>query len=198
MGKSDGITAKVLEVLQENGWESPSAVLQAAVGEDHFLSVELDKINEVAYESIGDSLIFEENGELVVAEDYRDEIEYILKHPDYKSQTVVPAVVGTHDKDYADLGPELATFAQRLKPQHWEALAAIVAAIDVNIRLEAVARSAFTTADLLIEDINTFALEALGDIVIDTSGESPIIEDKDTEGLNSLIAWASNKALLEN
>jgi len=198
MGKSDGVTAKLLGTLQKNGWEAQSSFLQSTIGEGYFLNVELDKINGLAYDFIGDSLILEENGKLVVAEDYRDEIEYILNHPDYKSEAVVPAITGTHEKDYSVLGSELAAFAKRLKPQHWEALAAIIAVTDVNVRLEAVARSAFTTADLLVEDINTFALEALGDIVIDTNGESPVVEDEDVEGLNRLIAWASDKALLEN
>ena len=49
----------------------------------------------------------------------------------------------------------------------------------------------------MIEDINAFALNSIGDIVIDTASEIPIIEAESVDSLRRLISWASNNSLLE-
>ena len=90
-----------------------------------------------------------------------------------------------------------ASFARQLKPIHWQALAAFVQGEELSIRLDAIARREFTTANLMIEDINAFALNSIGDIVIDTADEFPVIEAESMEGIRLLIAWASNKSYLE-
>ena len=57
------------------------AIESAFPGE--FISVIIDEINGIALDEIGDTLIFEEDGLWVVLEEYRDEVEYILQHPEY-------------------------------------------------------------------------------------------------------------------
>ena len=139
----------------------------------------------------------------MVAEDYRDEIEYILDHPAYTDEPVeavvpVPAIDEAVAKSaYTDLAENRANFAQRLQPQHWDALAAMLSRTEVEARLNMIARSVYTTSNLLIDTINEMALDAIGDIVIDTAVDPPCIEEEDFKPLTELLNWASEHQLLE-
>ncbi|MCA9334271.1 hypothetical protein KC963_04435, partial [Candidatus Saccharibacteria bacterium] len=82
-------------------------------------------------------------------------------------------------------------------PYHWQALAALVNGVDVNVRLEAIARKVHLTASRLIDDINQFALESVRDIVVDAMDETPQIEDEDVQGLIQLLEWAMAQGILE-
>ncbi len=188
MGRVDGTAAAILSALRDHGWEAPASALEVAVN-GSFLNVELDAINEAAYEEIGDALIFEEGGAFVLAEDFRDEVAYILEHPDFAG---VPA---QESAEFEELTGEWAAFARQMKPHHWEALAALVSGEDVVLRLDAAARSVFLTTDLLIDEINDFAMDSIGDIVIDTWGDVPQIEEEDMEGTRALVAWAAERVL---
>ena len=82
MGDSESRVSKLITVLMNNDWECTLDAIQSAFPGE-FISVIIDEINHNALEEIGDNLILEEDGLLVVLEDYRDEIEHILKHPEY-------------------------------------------------------------------------------------------------------------------
>lgn len=198
MQESQSIATKLLRLLRENNWQAPPATLEAAL-EGQFLNVILDQINERAYELLGDGLLFDESGVWVVTEDYRDEIGYLLDHQAALSAPVEVAAASTEPAEniYADLPEELAAFAQKMKPYHWEALAALLEGIEVEARLEAIARGVSLTTSRLLDDINDFALNTIGDIVVNLSEEPLKIEEEDIEGLTQLLAWASSKSLLE-
>jgi hypothetical protein len=205
MGNLQGTAANILDTLRENRWQADESALRAGIKQGHFLNVELDRINERAVNTLGDALIFEEDGRFVVAEDYRDEIEYALDHREVDQHTVsspVTAVpVSTENAVSAELGEvlndEWAKFARKMRPHHWETLAVLLAGIDVRNRLEAVARGAFLTTSRLIDDINSFALDCLGDIVIRTDSDEPFIEADDVEDLQALVTWATEHELVE-
>ena len=72
--------AKLIAVMMDNGWECPAASIERTFPGE-FINPIIDKINSVALEEIGDNLIFEENGLLIIEEEYRDEIECILQNP---------------------------------------------------------------------------------------------------------------------
>ena len=93
MGNMQGTAANILDTLRDNGWQADESALRTGIRQGHFLNVELDRINERAVNTLGDALIFEEDGRFVVAEDYRDEIEYALDHHRQTDQHTVSSPV---------------------------------------------------------------------------------------------------------
>ncbi|MCL4732905.1 TerB N-terminal domain-containing protein [Patescibacteria group bacterium] len=197
IGKAGQTASRILSFLKDNNWEVIPGSIPDVLFEGSFLNTELDTINDRAARVLGDALIFEENARLVVAEDYRDEIEFILNHPDYAETSRADSVPADSAQRYSDLTEDWAAFAQKMQPHHWEALAALIGGVEVEVRLSAIARSAFTTPHQLVDEINEVALDGIGDIVVDTESDIPQIEDEDIEGINALLAWASQKVLLE-
>ncbi|MBI5928212.1 MAG: TerB N-terminal domain-containing protein [Chloroflexi bacterium] len=198
IGNFDGPVAKLLHALMEQNWQAPASNLETVLP-GQFINVLLDDINGRAYDQVGDALIFDEDGLWIVTEDYRDEIEYLLEHQETPSTSPAidtPSTPVATDA-YVELGEELGAFAQAMKAHHWEALAALLAGVDINARLEAIARGVHLTASRLVDDINDFALNTLGDIVIDSGADTPMVEEEDIEGLTQLLVWASSKSLLE-
>ena len=200
MGASNDTGAKLLRLLREHDWQAKPNLLETAI-ENGFLSLHLDTINERAFEQFNDALIFQEGGLWVVAEDYRDEIGYILDHPAYEMSDSKPSSpapnVETQAPAYAELSEEWALFAQQLQPHHWEAIAALLSPADVTVRLDAIARTAYTTSNLLVDAINDAAMDTIGDIVIDTLPDPPRIEDEDFDALTQMLTWANANQLLE-
>ncbi len=82
MGASDEKRSKLIALMMANGWECPADVIESAFPGE-FISVIIDEINGIALDEIGDTLLFEEDALWVVLEEYRDEVEYILQHPEY-------------------------------------------------------------------------------------------------------------------
>ena len=64
-------------MLRCHDWQARLQILNEQFGAG-FINVIFDKLNERAYDELGDVLVFEEAEEWIVAEDYRDEIEFIL------------------------------------------------------------------------------------------------------------------------
>lgn len=174
----------LLRNLQKHSWEMYRTAAEDTLN-GAFLNVVLDRINERAVELLGDQLIFIEGDLLIVAEDYRDEIEHLLDNPVVLNNGDDPLIQSQYDA----LNPEWAEFASHMRPYHWEALNALLLKNDVIMRLDGIARSVHTTADLLIDEINEFALLSIGDIVIEV-GKPPSIEEEDLDGIRSLTAWA--------
>lgn len=181
----DRTALNILNHLKQHDWEAETDTVHAVL-EGEFLNVVLDRINERALELLGDQLIFTENDQLVVTEDYRDELAHLLSHP---SSQEMEQTGGTPTALYDDLTTEWAEFVSKMQPHHWEALSALLIQEDVVVRLDAIARSVYTTLTLLIDEINDFALECIGDIVIE-GGEPPKIEHEDFETIRALRDWA--------
>jgi hypothetical protein len=182
---NDADALALLRFLQSQEWEADSEHAAQAL-EGTFLAVVLDRLNERALDELGDQLVFDEAGTLVVAEDYRDEVEHLFTHP-IPVQVTTPALDAAPGS--ADLEPEWAAFVQQMQPHHWETLAALLAGVDVPTRLAGIAQSVQRTPDLLIDDINESALVHIGDIII-AAGDPPLIEDEDYESVQALVAWA--------
>jgi hypothetical protein len=181
----------LLQTLMANDWEAEQDEVQALI-ENEFLTVILDRLNDRAIERLGDQIILTEGSRLVVTEDFRDEILHLLSSPQ-----LIEAFENRPDKSqYADLEPEWAEFVAQMRPHHWKALNALLLGEDVVARLDGIARGAYTTLDLLIDEINEAALSSIGDIVIET-GDEPRIEDEDIESLSSLMNWATKTIELE-
>lgn len=189
--RDDEIVVNLLKHLEQHNWEARSDAVQPIL-QGQFLNVVLDRVNEKSADLLGDWLIFQEGEDLVVAEDYRDELRYLFTCARGSPTEAEPS----HISDYDDLAPEWAAFANHMQPHHWEALNALLMAEDVAARLDGIARSAYTTMDLLIDEINEFALSSIGDIVIEAN-DPPAIEEEDVENLHLLIDWALKHIIVQ-
>ena len=82
MGDGESKASKLIGVMMKNGWQCPADLIERGFPGE-FINVIIDEINSIALDELGDTLIFEEDGLSIVLEEYRDEIEYILLHPEY-------------------------------------------------------------------------------------------------------------------
>ena len=82
IGDSEGDSAKLLRLMMLLDWQCRESDLESAF-EGQFVNTVFDELNERAHNQIDENLICEEGSIWVVEEDYRDEIEYILQHPDF-------------------------------------------------------------------------------------------------------------------
>ncbi|MDE2636774.1 MAG: hypothetical protein OXI30_10450, partial [Chloroflexota bacterium] len=82
IGSPQSESARLLVLMMQSNWSiDASALDEAFPGE--FVDVIVDHINERANDSIGDNLIFYEDEELVVNEDYCHDIETIISQSEY-------------------------------------------------------------------------------------------------------------------
>ena len=200
IGDADSEPARLLAHLRENGWQSEQSALEAAF-KGTFVSVVLDQINEAAYDSPGESLLFEEDGRWIVADEYRDEIAETLDHLARRSEhdpgQIEPAARSGFDELAASIDDEWFEFAARLKPVHWGALLILSESQNVHSKLDAVARTVHSTANQLIDQINEHGLETIGDTIIETADDPPIVIDEYTDPVAEMVAWAVRHRKLE-
>lgn len=198
MGSPSSVESQLLANLRRHDWQAPPARLHSET-QGAFLNVLLDQINERAIEQIGDALVFDEGGLWVVAEDYRDEIAYILDHPAYAiervPEVVTPSTVGITAPSVStangnpivdqvepdgrqELPPEWRQLRDHLQQQHWVVLAILLQGKNVNPQIDAIARQGHTTANQLIDQINEVALDSIGDLLIHVQDKTPLLEDE--------------------
>ncbi len=87
IGVNESDTARLIAEMMKHDWECTLDDLKTAFRRDAsvtFVNVIMDDINERAQAEINDNLMFEEDGRWEILEDYRDEIEYILTHSEYR------------------------------------------------------------------------------------------------------------------
>ena len=82
IGDGDSKASRLIRVMMENDWQSRTASLKRRFPGE-FINPIIDAINEIALENIGDNLISEDDGLWIIEEEYRDEIEYILRRSEY-------------------------------------------------------------------------------------------------------------------
>ena len=131
----------------------------------HGLDVEplVDEINVAALSQLGCTLIEQEGETLIVAEDYRDELEFLMASQDAEPAQSVD--MGEIDDDWK------AFFAQVQKKYSLDALVALAQGADA---FAACAKARSDMPELLLDGINEIAADTIGDLVADENG---IFED---------------------
>lgn len=90
MGEYGSETSRLIKIMAENNWACDHDALEAIFKQDEhvtFVNNIIDKINDRANEKVEHPLIIEENEQWIIDEEFRDEIEHILKHPEYLSNS---------------------------------------------------------------------------------------------------------------
>ncbi|MBB5235572.1 TerB N-terminal domain-containing protein [Deinococcus budaensis] len=143
----------LLDQLRQRAWEAPPSALRVPGGS--FLSSLVDQVNEAAQARLGDVLLAEEHGALVVLEDYRDELEYLLALTAQDPRATAPA-----SGPWTDL-------ARRLTPLQLVVLQRLGHA-PVPLRdLDALALQHGTMGSVVLEEMNAAALDTVGDLLTD-------------------------------
>ncbi|MFB3917469.1 MAG: TerB N-terminal domain-containing protein [Terriglobales bacterium] len=168
---------QIIGVLMEKGWEAEAGVLQQSLP-DALLEAELERINGLARKFLGDLLIISEAGKIVIAEDYRDELEFLANREQVKVQSYPAA---------QDLPSEWGELLRRLEPHQLLVLQALVQNTDSISQIGRIADEHAMMPQDLIERINEVAFDTIGDAIIAPNSMPPVIEEEDLEYVQKLV-----------
>jgi hypothetical protein len=182
LGRLEPGERSLLDLLLRSGWQINSHELAQALP-GMLVESAIDHINGLAVLEIGDILIATENDLRIVADDYRDELAYLLSGN-------VPAIPRGHVKAgaFADLPAEWADFAGRLADPQLAALEAIANQADPRSTIREIAEANASMPGALIDAINDLAMQTIGDIIIDPAADPPCFEEEDLPFVKQLIA----------
>ncbi|QNB45477.1 hypothetical protein BR63_03580 [Thermanaerosceptrum fracticalcis] len=172
----------LLRVLAEHQWELGDKELNGLFP-DMFIDPVVDSINEVSLKYVGDLLIAVERDKKVVADDFRDELEYLL--PRLEEPTIQKA----EDTYKAlDLPEEWERFRANISAFQYKALLAIVKQEDLVSSINRIAEESFMMPEMLIDSINELALENIGDMIIEVESFPPVINEEYLEMVKKITA----------
>jgi hypothetical protein len=171
----------MLELLMKAGWtvddtqlakELPGLLVERAI----------DHINDLALKFLGDIVIASEGTRRIVADDYRDELEFLLPKTSIKAKTTEQGETPTEGfpEGWGD-------FVRRLRDDQQEVLAAIMDKDAAMERIRKIAADKATMPEALIDSINELAQETVGDIIIDTNLVPPAVEEEDLEMVKKVL-----------
>lgn len=175
----------VLAALLEGGWEQPadSTMIRDAAGEA-LVGPLITKINAHALESIGQVLIVDEAGTLIVQEDYRDEVYWVLRGSLEGFGRERPSIVPGTTEPPSPVEPVAET--EGFGPIELQALA-LVAGGRAD-ELSGFAREHATTPLLLVDLINECGLASShGDLIIDATTSLPAVLTDSTDFVTTLL-----------
>ena len=138
--------------------------------------VSFNEINNLANQYLACALIVQENGHLIVEDDYRDELEYIYANKPQTADLTDP--VSAEEDSYFErslLSDQMKQFLDTLTPVQSETLYTILSQEDPLTKLAQIAESAMTMPEILIDEINDVAVQFLDDILIDALDDIPCI-----------------------
>lgn len=186
----------LIAALATLGWEATESApeLKAATS-GKLIAPLVDEINEHAIEAIHDVLIVSEGNDLVVQDDFRDEVHWVLEGSldgfgePVETHTAAAAAAPTRDQPPPSQGVVAQPGNDGFGPVELHALTIIMGGgADATDRLAEAAADRATTPLLLVDRINECALaSSYGDIVLD-AGESPPAVLEDARGyVNQLL-----------
>lgn len=153
----------LLRQLHDQDWEMSERDVQLPLGT--FVSTLVDEVNEAAESTLGDVLLQQEGGLLIAVEDYREELNFLL----YPQEEPLTAPAKRLEGPWQDL-------AEVLPLLHLEILARLLQSDLSLVELEAFTAARHALASAVLEDLNTHALDTLGDILIDPYGDPLTVE----------------------
>lgn len=175
----------LIKALMRHGWEVEASVLSEVLP-GTLIEFMVDRVNSLSLEILGDLLIVTENQMKVVAEDFRDELEYLLLAN--AAAPVMSSQEAEQDQGTSgDLPEEWTQFRSALKEHQHQALRAILTMEDPSGELARLADESAIMPEFLIDSINELALDTVGDIIIEPGSSPPAIEEEDLEFVRKLV-----------
>ncbi|MBC3899319.1 hypothetical protein GH811_06795 [Acetobacterium malicum] len=123
----------------------------------------ISAINRLADRYLQNDLISVEGDQMIIEDDFRDEIDYLFKNP----PEIEVVKENQADFDKTLLPENLQEFVTELLPEQRQSLIAVLTLKEPEIELERIAEETMTMPELLIDDINALAINILGDIIIE-------------------------------
>jgi len=160
-----------LRALQEQGWSSTEATLREQLP-DLLLAAAADHVNQLALAALGDILVATDGDRLIVADDYRDELEHLLS-----GEGEATVQVETVLRNTTGLPDEWAMFAAQLADHQLAVLEAVLRQADPRATIREIADANATMSGALVDSINEIAYETVGDTIIDPASDPLAIED---------------------
>ena len=209
--KEANFRAQLRDVAVPQGWEEIIRAAIVAPPPQRKVEIDLAHADLIRQESetIRQRLIVEDEieeeaeveGRAVVPSQHRADMTPVLDQPNtHVERDSDPAEVAIEPENGASTLPldaEWIEFAALLQAKHWRALMVISETQDVNSKLDALARSVHSTANQLIDQINEFGLETIGDTIIETSETTPSVIDEYTGPVETLMKWAVQQQKME-
>ncbi len=175
--------------MMDQRWEvavDATCLQEAAKGA--LVSPLVDEINERVLEAVKDVLIVQESNQLVVQEDFRDEVFWVLRGSLEGYRTgVAPTAAPSAELPQAESTPVLG--ADGFGPAELGGLKMLAQADASRIAsLDAFAANNGTTRLLLIDRINELALASpFGDLIVDSSTPIPLLFDEASQYVAALL-----------
>lgn len=162
----------VLDMMRDADWRTDVRRIQQRLPQA-MPEVLVDEINVAALGQLGCALIEREGDGLVVAEDYRDELEYLMPRQSRDSLWSI---------DAEGLDDDWRVFFEQVHERY--SLDALAALAEGPQALATYAKARNDMPELLLDGINEIASDTIGDLVADADG---IFEDYLPEIQNHLI-----------
>ena len=148
----------MLDMMRQTEWRTDTGRIHVRLPQA-MPEVLIDEINVIAMGQLGCALIEREGDGLVVAEDYRDELEYLM--PMQRQDSLWSIAGEDMDDDWR------AFFEQVHERVSLDALAALMEGPEA---FAAHAKERNEMPDLLLDSINEIASDTIGDLVADADG----------------------------
>jgi len=175
---------QLMDALRMAGWELGDSALSSAVP-GVFVEAAVDRVNNLALDELGDMLIASEAEAKIVAEDFRDELEYLLEQRQTAARGAPSGQAG------AELPEEWSALLADLAQHQLAALRAMIELEDPTRELARIAMENATMPELLIDSINEAAMEAIGDVIIEPGSAPPVVEEEDMEMVQRMVHLTS-------
>jgi hypothetical protein len=165
---------QLLDIFRRCGWEAGDAALVESMP-GSLVEDLAGRINHLALHDLSDMLIHSEEGKKVIAEDYRNELEFLLARQAATAAKTSAAALAP------DLPADWAEFVGKLADYQIHVLRAILRQQNPVDEIRRLAAERATMPETLVEQINELAVNTLGDVVIAPGSSPPVIEEEDVQ-----------------
>lgn len=182
LGELDNRQLELLRVLAKNMWELEDQMI-CGLFPDLLIDSVVDSINEISLKYLGDLLIAVEGSKKIVADDFRDELEYLLPRlEEAKPQE------SEHPCLALNIPEEWERFRTNISFFQYQALAAFSQEEDLIASINKIAEECLMMPEILIDSINELALENIGDIIINVESFPPVINEEYQDMIKKITA----------
>ncbi len=158
LNRLSGEQREALEIMRSGGWHTSAQSLCERLFQT-LPEVLIDEINEIALAQLGCMLIEQEADNLIVAEDYRDELEYLMPEQGPESLWSI---------DANGLSDDWREFFDQVRMRY--SLDSLAALLDGPESFREFAKVRGEMPELLLDGLNEIASDTIGDLIADENG----------------------------
>jgi hypothetical protein len=163
---------RLMHVLRSNDWELRDELVANPTT--------ITSVNRHSHTYLGEDLLAREADSVLVTDDYRDELEFLLPRVEYSvvEPEAAPAVNGLD---------EWVALKEHLTALHIQVLRRVCEGCG-QAELESFAAEHFYMGSVLLGEINEKAVETIGDVIIDAQAEPLLVHEEHLGSVKALLA----------